>query len=105
MTIKYKFINVSKDRLYSIPDACSGKYQVVNEYVCGIPHKEVPMDNKIKVTVRKIANWLSKKSIVIVIIISIFHIGLTCIHTRESGRADLIPFPLLPIFSIQIPYN
>ena len=54
-----------------------------------------------KVTVRKIANWLSKKSIVIVIIISIFHIGLTYIHTRESGRADLIPFSLLPILQFK----
>lgn len=47
------------------------------------------MDKKMKQTVRKAGNWLNKYHVLLVCILSAAHIGLSCIHTRDSGRADL----------------
>jgi hypothetical protein len=59
------------------------------------------MDKKRETVLTQITNWLSKYSFYIVVFMSVFHIGLACIHTRESGRVDQVyshPLCLFPIF-------
>lgn len=50
------------------------------------------MNTKMYETVRNVTNtvtnWLKKHSFTLVLIMSLFHVGLAYIHTRDSGRAD-----------------
>lgn len=82
-------------RLYSIPEPPE-QGLVAPGYVCrtvkGNDKKEgLPMDNKMKQTVLNTSHWLNKHHVLLVCILSVTHIGLSCIHTRDSGRADLEP--------------
>jgi hypothetical protein len=43
--------------------------------------------------VRRTVAWLNKYHMVVVILLSAMHIGLACIHTRDSGRAAFIENP------------
>jgi hypothetical protein len=49
------------------------------------------MDNKMKHVVRNARIWLNRYHVLFVCILSVAHIGLSCIHTRDSGRANLEP--------------
>lgn len=40
--------------------------------------------------------WLKKHSFLLVLVMSLFHIGLACIHTRDSGRGDYYNGDLWP---------
>jgi hypothetical protein len=40
--------------------------------------------------VRRGVDWLNKFHLTLVILLSAIHIGLACIHTRDSGRAALL---------------
>ena len=78
-------------RLYSIPDSAKQSL-VATEYVCrAVPDckKEAAMDIKMKQTVRTVRDWLNKKHLLLVCLLSVVHIGLSCIHTRDSGTTDL----------------
>jgi hypothetical protein len=44
--------------------------------------------DKMSVVVRNAVGYLKKWSFKIVVVLSIFHIGLAYIHVRESGRAN-----------------
>ncbi len=50
------------------------------------------MNNKMYATVRnvtnRVTNWLGRHSLQLVLIMSLLHVGLAYIHTRDSGRAD-----------------
>jgi hypothetical protein len=86
--------------LYSIPEArqtAIGPERLVTaECVCRVDSGEVgstqkekkPMDNKMYGMVEKVFGWLKKRSFILVLLMSIFHVGLAYIHTRDSGRAD-----------------
>jgi len=47
------------------------------------------MDKKMKQVVRNARIWLNKYHVLLVCILSVAHIGLSCIHTRDSGTAVL----------------
>jgi len=47
------------------------------------------MDIKMNQVVRNAGIWLNRYHVLLVCILSVAHIGLSCIHTRDSGRADL----------------
>lgn len=49
------------------------------------------MDNKMNQVVRNTGIWLNRYHVLLACILSVAHIGLSCIHTRDSGRADLLP--------------
>lgn len=49
------------------------------------------MDNKMNQVVRNVGIWLNKYHVLLVCILSVAHIGLSCIHTWDSGRTDLKP--------------
>ena len=40
-------------------------------------------------SVRRIVDWSNKYHLFLVALLSEIHIGLACIHTRDSGRAAL----------------
>ncbi len=81
--------------MYSIPEPAK-QGLVTFEYVCRTVQNEnkkedLPMDKTMKDTVRKAGSWLNKYHVLLVCILSAAHVGLSCIHTRDSGRADLVP--------------
>jgi hypothetical protein len=88
------FMNIAESvsgQLYSIPEPAK-QGLVATECVCRIVlnnDEEVPMGIKMKQAVRGVRNWLQKYHVVLVCILSVIHIGLSCIHTRDSGRTDL----------------
>ena len=65
------------------------------------------MNTKMYETVRNVTNtvtnWLNKHSFKLVLIMSLFHVGLAYIHTRDSGRADPLPSPDRPFRSMDVP--
>jgi hypothetical protein len=65
---------------------CGGSQTLISEV------REVPMGEKLNLLVRRyclsLAERLDNNSFKIVLILSLFHIGLACIHTQHSGRAD-----------------
>jgi len=67
---------------------------VTSEYVCrAVPNSSkkegTTMDNKMNQVVRNAGIWLNRYHVLLVCILSVAHIRLSCIHTRDSGRADL----------------
>ncbi len=81
--------------MYSIPVPAK-QGLVTFECVCRtVPNTNneegTTMDNIMKRVVRNVRIWLNKYHILLVCILSVAHIGLSCIHTRDSGRADLVP--------------
>ena len=59
---------------------------MTSERVCRQPETEVLMD-KVNV-LREAVNWTKKWNFSIVVLMSLFHIGLAYIHVRESGTAN-----------------
>lgn len=49
---------------------------------------EVPMDKQRIYDLDVVFGWLREKSFLLVLGMSIFHVGLAYVHTRESGRRD-----------------
>lgn len=85
--------NRKQGQLYSIPEPAK-QGLVTSEYVCRmVPNSNkkvgLPMDKKMKQTVRKAGNWLNKYHVLLVCLLSAAHIGLSCIRTWDSGRTDL----------------
>jgi|GEM_PF-5077842 len=77
-------------QLYSIPEPAK-QGLVATESVCGVLRygkKEVPMDNKLQRSAQDVRNWIGKRHLLIVCLLSVIHIGLSCIQTRDSGTAD-----------------
>jgi hypothetical protein len=58
-----------------------------------LPREEEHMDKDEGGLVRKTVDWLNKYHLVLVVLLSAMHIGLACIHTRDSGRAALTVSP------------
>ena len=61
---------------------------MTTEHVCGLSETEVPM-GELNETVRDVVGWLKKWSFEIAVMLSILHIGLACIHARDSGGTNL----------------
>jgi len=57
---------------------------VTSGRVCRLPETEVPM-GKLNLAAVAAVRWLKKRSFLIVVLLSAFHIGLAYIHARESG--------------------
>ena len=49
---------------------------------------EVPMDKQKSGVFDVVVGWLKEKSFLLVLGMSLFHVGLAYIHTRDSGRGD-----------------
>lgn len=49
---------------------------------------EVPMDKQKSSIFDVVVGWLKEQSFVLVLGMSLFHVGLAYIHTRDSGRGD-----------------
>ena len=81
---------ISIGRLYSIPEPNHQGLEAT-EYVCTLSREEEHMDKDEGGLVRRPVDWLNKYHLVVVILLSAMHIGLACIHTRDSGRAALTP--------------
>lgn len=60
---------------------------MTSEHVCGQPETEVLMD-KVNGALHNAVRWTKKWSFVIVVLMSLFHVGLAYIHVRESGKAN-----------------
>lgn len=43
----------------------------------------------------KVTKWCNARSFALVLILSILHVGLAYMHTRDSGRADILPTTVL----------
>lgn len=61
------------------------------------------MENKLYGFSRKLTNCLNKHQFVLVLVLSLFHVGLSYIHNLGSGRADPLRFPIA--FSTAFPSN
>lgn len=46
------------------------------------------MGNMVTRSVGRVLGWLTKHHVLVVIALSLVHIGLSCIHVRDSGGAD-----------------
>jgi hypothetical protein len=46
------------------------------------------MGNSVKGWYGRIVAWLSKHHVALVVLLSLLHIGLSCLHARDSGGAD-----------------
>ena len=82
--------------MYSIPDAHISEFLVDSESACRLKtskeklNKEGKlMDNK---KLKRVRKWAIKYSFSIVLILSVIHLSIAYIHTRESGRTDLFLF-------------
>jgi hypothetical protein len=60
--------------------------------------------NSVKRSLRRVVGWLNVHHVALVITLSLFHIGLSCIHVRDSGGSDsvdiatrLVRIPLIVI--------
>ncbi len=81
--------------MHSIPEPCMAlpcEGLVTSELVCGAPLKEVPMGNSGKRSLGRVVGWLKAHHVLLVITLSLFHIGLSCIHVRDSGGSDSVDF-------------
>ncbi len=101
--VKTHWANIKQNtvgRLYSIPDAHVSECLVASEMDCGqCPSNETKKEEKPMVKIMDgFKKGITKSSFVIIIIMSILHIGIAYIHSRESGRVDFIFF-VTPIFS------
>jgi hypothetical protein len=89
--------------LYSIPDAQAIECLVDTECVCRLEaigrsevaaitvdelKAEVPMDKQKSGVFDVVVGWLKEQSFLLVVGMSLFHVGLAYIHTRDSGRGD-----------------
>ncbi len=48
------------------------------------------MGNSVKRSSRRVVAWLSKHHVPLIVLLSLLHIGLSCIHARGSGGIDRI---------------
>jgi len=78
--------------LYPIPGPCDGIYRrgglATSEGARGEPGEEgKPMANLAKSAVQRVHDWLLRYHVVLAVVLSLLHIGLTSMPTRDSGRA------------------
>jgi len=50
------------------------------------------MGNSGKRSLGRVVGWLKAHHVLLVITLSLFHIGLSCIHVRDSGGSDSVDF-------------
>jgi hypothetical protein len=50
----------------------------------------VKFDSTVVLYGRSVKEWLNHCSFKIVLVLSVFHVGLAYIHTQPSGRADCL---------------
>ena len=41
---------------------------------------------------KSLRDWFNRYHFVLVLILSVIHISLAALHTRDSGKADLMPW-------------
>jgi hypothetical protein len=79
-------------RLYSIPDTHASGCLVTPETGCGLISDSTVKVNKEVMPMVRFMNgakkFVSKYSFIVVLIMSIAHLGIAYIHSRESGRVD-----------------
>jgi hypothetical protein len=80
-------------RLYPIPEPRDGTYchegLATSEEAGGEPGEEgKPMAKVAKRVHQRVHRWLIQYHMVLVIVLSVFHIGLASLPTRDSGTAD-----------------
>jgi len=46
------------------------------------------MDNSVKRSFRRAGQWLNIHHVALIVLLSLLHIGLTCIHARDSGGTN-----------------
>ncbi len=80
-----------KGQLYPIPDAHTDECLVATETDCRQKSSIKPnKEGKLMVRImKKLKSNVIKHALIIVILLSIFHVGVAYIHSRGSGRADL----------------
>jgi hypothetical protein len=83
LTNECKIGIVQLGRLYSISEHHG---LVAFEFVCMLPGEEERMDKNEGGLVRLVLDWLNKDQFVLVVLLSVAHIGLAYIHTRDTGR-------------------
>ncbi len=68
---------------------CHREGLATSEGARGEPGEEgKPMAKVAKRVVRRVHRWLIRYHLVLVIVLSVFHIGLASLPTRDSGKAD-----------------
>jgi len=50
------------------------------------------MGNSVKRSLGRVVGWLKVHHVLLVVTLSLFHIGLSCIHVRDSGGSDSADF-------------
>jgi hypothetical protein len=75
------------DRLNPIPEALQRCERLVTlDCVCGPSFsKETPMDRKMFRIVHNVSKWLKEHMVRLVLLLSLVHVGLAYIHSRDSG--------------------
>lgn len=81
-----------RGRLYPIPEPHDGVYRrgglATSEGARGEPGEEgKPMANLAKGAIQRVHDWLLRYHMVLTVVLSMFHIGLASMPTRDSGRA------------------
>lgn len=81
-----------RGRLYPIPEPRDGTHRrgglATSEGARGEPGEEgKPMANSAKSVIQRVHDWLLRYHLVLVVVLSMFHIGLASMPTRDSGRA------------------
>ena len=72
--------------LNPIPEAQQVERLATLECVCRLSNrKEKPMDRKMFTMAQSVNSWLKEHVFVLVLLVSLFHVGLAYIHTRDSG--------------------
>jgi hypothetical protein len=61
---------------------------VTSEVVCTQSNKEAHMDESSCSIIRRVVGFVKRNSFRLVVALSLSHIGLAYIDTRDSGRAD-----------------
>lgn len=79
--------------MYPIPEPNDGIYRreglATSEEARGEPGEEgKPMAKVAKRVLQRVRRWLVQYHMVLVVVLSVFHIGLASLPTRDSGRAD-----------------
>jgi hypothetical protein len=75
-------------QLYSIPEHRTSGGLVDIE--CASALSQGKEDSMIQ-SQKSIRDWLSRYHLVLVLVLSLLHVSLAALHTRDSGKADLTP--------------
>jgi hypothetical protein len=77
---------IAVGRLNPIPEVQKCERLVTLDCVCRLSSgKEKPMDQKMSRIVHNVIRWLKEHMIRLVLLLSLMHVGLAYIHSRDSG--------------------